>query len=107
MARKTFIALAGACILSFGFAQSGGKPVAKNTTKVYPLRAVDHGAFKVGEKLTYILHYGLLNAGEATLELQAGDREIQGRKILHAVGRGKIWRSNPSPCRSMMPGKSR
>jgi len=88
MARKTIIALAGACVLSFGFAQSGSKPVAKNTNKVYPLRTLDHNAFKPGEKLTYILHYGLLNAGEATLELQESDREIQGRKILHAVGKG-------------------
>lgn len=89
MARKTVIALAGACVLSFGFAQSGSKPVEKNTTRVYPLRTLEHGAFKAGEKLTYILHYGLLNAGEATLELKEGDREIQGRKILHAVGHGK------------------
>ncbi|MFT3884303.1 MAG: DUF3108 domain-containing protein [Flavobacteriales bacterium] len=89
MARKTIIALAGACLLSFGFAQGGSEVVEKNTSKVYPLRILDHKAFKAGEKLTYILHYGLLNAGEATLELQASDREIQGRKILHAVGRGK------------------
>lgn len=88
MARKTMIALVGACALSFGFGQSGSTPVEKNTTKVYPLRTLSHTAFKAGEKLTYILHYGLLNAGEATLELQNTDQQIQGRKILHAVGRG-------------------
>ncbi|MBS1581413.1 MAG: DUF3108 domain-containing protein [Bacteroidetes bacterium] len=87
MARKSVLALAGACLLSFGFAQGTGDKPKKD--QVYPLRTVEHNAFKAGEKLTYILHYGLLNAGEATLELKEGDREIQGRKILHATGKGR------------------
>lgn len=87
MARKSVLALAGACLLSFGFAQGTGDKPKKD--RIYPLRSVEHNAFKAGEKLTYILHYGLLNAGEATLELKEGDREIQGRKILHATGKGR------------------
>lgn len=87
MARKTVFALAGACLLSFGFAQSANTPVAP-TDKVFPLRTIKHNAFQAGEKLTYVLHYGFMNAGEATLELKEGEREIQGRKILHATGIG-------------------
>lgn len=53
------------------------------------LRTVEHGSFNAGEKLTYVLHYGFVNAGEATLELKETDREVNGRKMLHAVGKGK------------------
>lgn len=53
------------------------------------LRTLEHGSFKAGEKLTYILHYGFMNAGEATLELKETEREVHGRKILHAVGKGR------------------
>jgi hypothetical protein len=88
MARKTVLSLAGAALLSFGFAQDS-TPKTKKTDKTYPLRTLEHSAFQVGEKLKYILHYGFVNAGEAELELKAGERDIQGRKILHAVGTGR------------------
>ncbi len=90
MARKTLFALAGAVMLSFGFAQSTPRPADKpKPGATYPLRNVAHSAFKPGEKLTYVLHYGFVNAGEAVLELQESDRMIEGRKILHAVGIGR------------------
>ncbi len=53
------------------------------------LRSIDHEAFKVGEKLTYLFHYGFLNAGEAVIELKETERKIRGRKMLHAVGTGR------------------
>jgi len=53
------------------------------------LRTIDHDAFKAGEKLTYVVHYGMLNAGEAVIELKESERDIRGRKVLHAVGTGK------------------
>jgi TRAP-type C4-dicarboxylate transport system substrate-binding protein len=37
-------------------------------TKNPAYRKVDNSAFQVGEKITYVLHYGIINAGEATLE---------------------------------------
>lgn len=74
-------------MLSVGFAQKSPAPSPKD--EVFPLRTVSHNAFQPGEKLTYVLHYGWLNAGEATLELKEGDREIEGRKVLHAVGKGQ------------------
>lgn len=90
MARKTLIATIGACILSFGFSQSA-QPVEPNSPageKVFPLRNIQHSAFQPGEKLEYILHYGFLNAGVASLELKEEPNDIQGRKLLHAVGEG-------------------
>ncbi|MGB3870493.1 MAG: DUF3108 domain-containing protein [Flavobacteriales bacterium] len=87
MAHRSMVATAAACLLSFGFAQSSGAPAASGES--FPLHSVDHHAFRAGEKLSYVLHYGWLNAGVATLELKESDREIQGRKILHAVGIGE------------------
>ena len=87
MATRSFLSLGAACVLSLGFAQMSTAPSPKD--EVFPLRTVSHNAFQPGEKLTYVLHYGWLNAGEATLELKEGDREIEGRKVLHAVGNGQ------------------
>ncbi len=56
-------------------------------TPVY--RKVDNSAFQLGEKITYVLHYGIVNAGEATLEVKKTDKKVNGRKMLHLVGTGK------------------
>ncbi len=89
MARKTAFALVGACALSMGYAQgkvqSAPEPV---RTAPPPLRTLTHNAFKPGEKLEYVLHYGIMNAGVATLELKDNPTDIAGRKMLHARGEG-------------------
>lgn len=91
MARKTLITTIGACFLSFGFSQQA-RPTEPDTpaspNKVFPLRSVQHNAFQPGEKLEYVLHYGFVNAGVATIELKEEPTDIQGRKLLHAVGEG-------------------
>jgi hypothetical protein len=89
MARRSLLSIGAAMVLSMGVAQSVNAPVPADANAVFPLRNVDHNAFRAGEKLTYVLHYGWLNAGVATLELKDADREIQGRKVLHAVGLGR------------------
>ena len=43
-------------------------------------------AYDVGEWLKFRIHYGLLNAGFATLEIK--DASIKNKKIFHAVGHG-------------------
>ncbi len=45
-------------------------------------------AFKQGEVLTYRLHYGMLNAGIAILEVKPDLIEVSGRKVYHIVGSG-------------------
>jgi Protein of unknown function (DUF3108) len=45
-------------------------------------------AFKEGEILTYRLHYGFINAGEAVLEVKPQLIDLKGRKVYHIVGRG-------------------
>ena len=45
-------------------------------------------AFKEGEILTYRMHYGLLNAGGAVLEVKPDIMSISGRQVYHIVGTG-------------------
>ena len=90
MTRTMTIALASIGLFSMSFAQH--LPKENNpapTSEVFPLRTVQHNAFKPGEKLTYIVHYGWVNAGEAVVELKESDREINGRKVWRAVGTGR------------------
>lgn len=44
--------------------------------------------FKPGEKLEYRMHYGIINAGVASLEVKAVDRKMNGRDMYHLVGLG-------------------
>ncbi|HEY0976736.1 MAG TPA: DUF3108 domain-containing protein [Flavobacteriales bacterium] len=88
MARSTAMVMLGLGLLTMGFSQSP-KPPAPKAGKTYPLRKLEHSAFQAGEKLKYVLHYGFVNAGEAELELKESATDIQGRKILHAVGIGR------------------
>ena len=37
----------------------------------------------------YKVHYGLVDAGFATLEVKETTKNINGRKLLHVVGKGK------------------
>lgn len=51
-------------------------PVAKNE------------AFREGEILTYRLHYGIIDAGVAVLEVKPEVMDVAGRKVYHIVGNG-------------------
>lgn len=91
MKRTSTFLISGLALFGLGFTQSGmpADPPVGNKEVIYPLRSLDHNAFQVGEKLTYVVHYGFLDAGEAVVELKATDRTINGRKLLRAVGTGR------------------
>lgn len=89
MAQRSVIATTAACLFSFGFAQNSAAPAdPAGSPEFTTLRTLQHSAFGPGEKLTYVLHYGWLNAGVATLELKEA-QDVGGRKVLHAVGLGE------------------
>ena len=52
-------------------------------------RTVNHEAFKVGEKTVYLVRYGIIDAGIASLEIKKSTVKIKGRDVLHVVGIGK------------------
>jgi hypothetical protein len=60
--------------------------VADNQAKDLPSNP--NTAFKEGEVLTYRLHYGIMDAGIAILEVKPSIMEISGRKVYHIVGNG-------------------
>ena len=52
-------------------------------------RTVSNKAFAAGEFLRYRLHYGWVDAGEATIEVKESSRKVKGRSLLHIIGIGK------------------
>lgn len=52
------------------------------------LPSYSNSAFKEGEVLTYRMHYGIINAGMAVLEVKPDLLNINGRKVYHIVGNG-------------------
>lgn len=52
------------------------------------LRIQKNEAFKRGEKLTYRMHYGFINAGEVVMEVTDENKLIGGRNTFHVVGIG-------------------
>lgn len=93
MTRKSLFLLVGVALFTSGLAQGrkqpGGPVTPAVTPGTFPLRSLPHTAFKAGEKLTYVLHYGFVNAGEATIELRETDVKMLDRPMLQAVGKGR------------------
>jgi hypothetical protein len=54
--------------------------------KEFPIKT--NTAFKEGEILTYKLHYGLIDAAEATLEVKPSTVKVGNRDCYHIVGSG-------------------
>jgi hypothetical protein len=62
--------------------------IIQSTSNVEQLPMASNKAFKEGEVLTYRMHYGLLNAGIAVLEVKPNLLDVSGRKVYHVVGSG-------------------
>ncbi|MEZ4798684.1 MAG: DUF3108 domain-containing protein [Flavobacteriales bacterium] len=72
------------------FAQSTKPPkvdIDTLTSKGY--RTLANNAFQAGEKVTYRIHYGFINAGEATISVEESKYTFGGREAYHVVGKGK------------------
>lgn len=72
-----FLGLAGGLIALSSASSSVSYPYVRNTT------------FKTGEKLTYRVTYGIVDAGEATIEVKSTTRKGEGRELQHVVATGK------------------
>jgi hypothetical protein len=51
-------------------------------------RIVKNEAFKCGEKLVYRIHYGFIDAGQATIKIEDSLVPVLGKKAYHIVGTG-------------------
>lgn len=60
------------------------------TTSETALPVRKNDSFQIGEKLRYRVTYGLMDAGEAIIEVkQTNKKGAQGQPLLHAVGTGR------------------
>ena len=82
----TTLALATALVF-FSFTKEEVPTIINDS--VPTLRNVSNKAFKAGEQLEYRLHYGIINAGTAKLEIKPLAQKIAGRDVYHIVGSGK------------------
>lgn len=60
-----------------------------NATAQVPLANRNNKAFKPGEVLTYRMHYGFIDAGEAVIEVLPEIKNFGSRPCYHVVGTGR------------------
>ena len=88
---KTLTTVSTVVLCSASFNKSRTQVLTQNThlqTSVDQLPTNTNIAFKEGEVLTYRMHYGLINAGVAVLEVKPDLIEVNGRQVYHIVGTG-------------------
>lgn len=84
----TIAVITGSIILAaFSFAPKSQYEIT-DAKAIAPLRKIENKAFKRGEKLKYLVHYGVIDAGNATLEVTNDSIKIAKRKTLHVVAKG-------------------
>lgn len=82
----TILMIAGLAFLSFRSEKA--LPVIELEGPVKELPMLKNEAFKRGEMLTFRLHYGIVDAGIASLAVTDEARDLGGRKTFHVVGLG-------------------
>jgi hypothetical protein len=77
-------------LASGAFAQAA-KPAKINIDELPKgnLRTVPNQAFRVGEKVSYKIYYGIIDAGVASISVNATNQKFNGRESYHIVGEGK------------------
>ncbi|HEX4886962.1 MAG TPA: DUF3108 domain-containing protein [Luteibaculaceae bacterium] len=53
------------------------------------LRRIKYDAFKPGEEVAYVLHYGPINAGTAILKVESTEKQAFGQSLLRIIGTGQ------------------
>lgn len=86
MKTKVIIASLAIAVVAFAFTKQDLPQAIEEDVK---LRKIENTAFKPGETLQYRLHYGVINAGTAKLEVKKFDKKISGREVYHLVGSGR------------------
>ncbi len=88
--QKSIVLLMGIIALGFSSDQTFDENIPDGNATY---RTVENKAFKVGEKLNYLVHYGFINAGVARLEVKKPDRKFKGRELIHVIGTGRSART--------------
>ena len=83
----TVVMIAGIACISFQ--KEKELPSFENNDPLKELPVINNEAFKRGELLTFRMHYGIIEAGVATLGITEEEKEIAGRKTYHVIGLGQ------------------
>lgn len=87
---KRIFLISTLCFLSFAsFGQKTPPAASLDTLPVIQLADIPNEAFHAGEYLKFILHYGIIDAGEAELTVNHSNKTYMGRSAYHIVGTGK------------------
>jgi len=89
--KKYFFISGAALMLGIGamsFSSGNSMPETGGFGPVKELPKMKNEAFKRGELLSFRLHYGVIDAGTATLGVTEEAKEVAGRKTFHIVGLG-------------------
>ncbi|HEY0030746.1 MAG TPA: DUF3108 domain-containing protein [Bacteroidia bacterium] len=79
--------VAGLTCLSFQQQKELPQVIIEGPVKELPV--INNEAFKRGEQLIFRMHYGIIDAGIATLSITDESKEIAGRKTFHVIGIGE------------------
>jgi hypothetical protein len=85
-ALSAVVVLSSAGLMSHQTQQLSQSTAAAENADKLPVRT--NTAFREGEVLTYKMHYGMINAGVAVLEVKPDIINVNGRKVYHIVGTG-------------------
>lgn len=69
-------------------AQEEEVPVDSLETTLEKLHRVDYPVFQPGERIEYLVHYGIVDAGTAVVEVKKDPVKMKGRDAYHVVGKG-------------------
>lgn len=72
-----------------GMAQKTPPKASLDTLPTIDLANIENDAFRAGEYLKFVLHYGIIDAGEAELRVSKAGKKYMGRDAYHIVGTGR------------------
>lgn len=88
---KNFVSVLASLLFAFTMVSQPVQPplVSMDTLPDMELRTKQNTAFKSGEKLTFRIHYGFVDAGEAIIEVKDSPYTFNGRDAYHIIGTGR------------------
>lgn len=89
MKRLFLFAILSSGMMTMAAQSSKPTPVNVDNLPNHPLRKITNNAFTTGERSVYRIHYGLVDAGIATISVQDAEQKFGNRDAYHIIGEGQ------------------
>ncbi len=89
MKRIATVLVLSFCLSAINAQKAFEKKVDSIALTLSAIPRVSFEPFTEGERLDYLVHYGFLDAGVASIEVKRGQKTVQGKPVYHVVGTGK------------------